>query len=123
MKVKLIIFTVLAVFICAALCEKVKDASTEDFCVTCIGANYTVCETPTDKWHCNNNITDCLAKNYPVRTNLWDKCIKNATRFGKDVMIPDPQCWYQYLLTKDYFGRWEARTFDIVLQQNQACGI
>ena len=38
-------------------------------------------------------------------------------------MIPDPQCWYQYLLTKDYFGRWEARTFDIILQQNQACGI
>ena len=117
MKEKRIFIAVIAIVVLAVHCEKVKDVG-EDLCVTCMGANYTVCETPQDKWHCNNNLTDCQSKNYTVRSNVFTKCIQNSTRFGKDVLIPDPQCQYQYLLTKDYFGRWEARTFDINLLQN-----
>ena len=83
-----------------------------------MGANFTVCESAADKWICNNDVKDCIAKNLTVRTNLFTKCINGSSRFGKDVLVPDPQCQYQYLLTKDYFGKWEARTFDVTLYEN-----
>ncbi len=100
-----------------------KEFSGEDFCSTCMGLNYTVCESPTDKWQCFKNSQECREKNFTIRTNMWTKCIKGAPRYGSTVLKYNPQCQYQYMITKDYYGRWNARTIKVRLAQNEVCAV
>ena len=80
-----------------------------------MGSLYYMCETNVTKFSCQSNITDCTKYKFPVKYNMFDKCISNntAASLGTTVLATDPQCQYQYLITEDYFGVQNARTISV----------
>ena len=62
-----------------------------DFCTACMGSKYYMCETNVTQYGCYNNITQCTSANFPVKTNLWDKCILTS---NVKLISTDTQCQY-----------------------------
>ncbi|TNV75645.1 hypothetical protein FGO68_gene16570 [Halteria grandinella] len=57
-----------------------------------------------------------------AKYNLFDKCYTQSVN-GKDFWSQDTQCNERYVITKDYFGKANARTISVQLAQGQFCAL
>lgn len=57
-------------------------------CVACLGSMYYMCDTNTTKFACYQNQSQCLK--FPQTSNIYSKCVLNATNLGYPVLSADP---------------------------------